>query len=427
MFVYSPTKQSAGAPSPARRDDLRAHNSALLLRTLWASPEGAARTDLAAQTGLSRATVSSIVGDLLDGTLVVEGARRASRGGRLARVLRFHDGARCLLGIELGASHVSAVCTDLRGRVVAEDRVEHDVQADPEGTLATIEAQVARLRAAAPAPVMGLGMGVPSPILVENPGRLSADLFPRWAEVDLAAWLQARTGLPVMIDNDANLGALAEHWWGEGRGRTDFAYIKVATGVGAGIIINGDIYRGAGGIAGEIGHTAIDPNGPRCRCGLSGCLESLVGTQSLLERAAEAATQAPAPPPWAQPTPRLSALIEAAHAGDPLAAVLIERTGHWLGIAIANLLNLINPSCIVLGGRLTRAGGLLLRPLRAAMAERALWSSVSETRVTVSTLPGEPIALGAATLLLQALLSRPEAFLNDDVPAALATPRPQLA
>jgi predicted NBD/HSP70 family sugar kinase len=427
MFVYSPTKQSAGPPSPARRDDLRAHNSALLLRTLWAAPEGAARTDLAAQTGLSRATVSNIVGELLAGELVVEGARRASRGGRPARVLRFHDVSRCLLGIELGASHVSSVCTDLRGRVLGSERQEHDVQGDPVGTLECIGAQIDRLRAAAPAPVIGLGMAVPSPILADNPGRLSADLFPGWAEIDLAVWLRSRTGLPVMLDNDANLGALAEHWWGEGRGRTDFAYIKVATGVGAGVIINGDIYRGAGGIAGEIGHTAIDPNGPQCRCGLAGCLESLVGTQSLLERAAEAARQEAETPAWARPAPTLSALIEAARSGDPVATRLISRTGHWLGIAIANLLNLINPSCIVLGGRLTRAGDLLLTPLRAAMAERALWSSVAETRVTVSSLPGEPIALGAATLLLQGLLSRPDALLNDDVPGALATIRPQLA
>ena len=400
--------------APVRRDDLRAHNAALILRDLWSCPHGTARTDLASRSGLSRATISAIAAELIESGIVVDGPQRASRGGRPARVLQFAEASRTLIGVELGASHLSAVRTDLRGHVQAAERHEHDVQADPEGTLHILGRVLESLLSTSTVPVIGIGLGVPSPILHDRPGRLSADLFPRWASVDLASWVTAHTGLPTMLDNDANLGALAEHWWGAGRGRTDFAYVKVATGVGAGVIINGDIYRGSGGIAGEIGHTAIDSSGPRCRCGLSGCLESMVGTQSLLERAREAAIAHPTPLPWAGEALTLQSLIDSANDGEPTARELIARTGHWLGIALANLLNLINPSCIVLGGRLTRAGDLLLVPLRAAMAERALWSSVVESSVVVSTLPGEPIALGAATLLLQAILSDPAPLLSGD-------------
>jgi len=378
---------------------------------LWADSEGASRADLARQSGLSRATVSAIFAELIDAGIVVPGERRTGGGGRPARILRFHDTHRSLLGVELGASHISAVRTDLRGRVQDSRRTECDVQRDPQRALSVLGEILDWLVAGDHAPVMGVGLAVPSPIVSDRSGRLSPDLFPRWKDIDLAAWIHDRTGQPTFMDNDANLGALAEHWWGHGRGRADFAYVKVATGVGAGIIINGDIFRGAGGIAGEIGHTAIDPNGPVCRCGLSGCLEALVGTQSLLERAREQAAAQAVPPSWG-PEPTLLGLVEAARSGDVLARDLIGATGHWLGIALANLLNLVNPSCVILGGRLTLAGDLLLRPLRAAMAQRALWSSVAESQVVISTLPGEPIALGAATLVLQAALSQPSSLLS---------------
>ena len=132
MFVYSPTKQSDRPQAPARRDDLRAHNTALLLRSLWANEDGASRADLARQTGLSRATVSAIFADLIDSGVVVPGEQRTSGGGRPARILRFNDSHRSLLGVELGASHISVVRTDLRGRVQDSERVECDVQREPQ-------------------------------------------------------------------------------------------------------------------------------------------------------------------------------------------------------------------------------------------------------------------------------------------------------
>lgn len=422
VFVYSPTKQSSRPQGPARRDDLRAHNMALLIRALWAESEGASRADLARQSGLSPATVSAIIAQLIETGIVISGERRTGGGGRPARILRFHDAHRNLLGVELGASHISAVRTDLRGRVLDSARVECDVQRDPKRALAVLGGMLEDLREGDHPPLMGVGLGVPSPILAERSGKLSPDLFPRWKELDLADWVTRRTELPTLMDNDANLGALAEHWWGQGRGRADFAFIKVATGVGAGIIINGDIFRGAGGIAGEIGHTAIAPNGPRCRCGLMGCLEALVGTQSLLDRAREQLASLDTVPSWG-PEPTLASLVEAARCGDEKARALIASAGHWLGIAVANLLNLMNPSCVILGGRLTLAGDLLLKPLRAAMAERALWSSVAESRVVVSKLPADSIALGAATLVLQAALSQPQSLLSAEGPSSSINPR----
>jgi predicted NBD/HSP70 family sugar kinase len=413
MFVFSPTKQSHAAGEPVRGDDLRAHNAALIMRALWVSEDGAARIDLARDSGLSRATISTIVSELLDTGVVVEGDNRASRGGRPARILRFDDSWRTVLGLELGASHVSGVRTNLRGDIEHSVRVEHDVQIDPKGTLDFIRGVVDELLLDVDVPVLGIGLAVPSPVLDARSGELSADLFPRWRGIDLRQVLEEHVGCPVFIENDANLGALAEHWWGAGRTQESFAYVKVATGVGAGIIINGDIYRGASGIAGEIGHTAIDAHGPLCRCGLHGCLESLVGTQSLLQRARARAQTLPHRPSWAD-NPKLPMLIHAAESGDDAARKLIADAGHWLGIALANLLNLLNPGSVILGGRLTKAGDLLLEPLRKAVASRALWSSVADTPIQMSALPGEAIAKGAATLVLQAALSNPMSTMLGD-------------
>lgn len=391
---------------------MRAHNTALLLQAIWCE-HGVSRADLARRTGLSRATVSDIVGGFVHAGAVSEYEAAPSNGGRPPIRLGFEDQWRHIVGIELGASHVTGVRTDLRGHVLASFQQELDVHGDPNGTLAAIDAGVVALLAHEPAvPVLGIGIGVPSPVPVADRGGLAHHLFPRWQGIDLVRHLGATHGLPVQMDNDANLGALAEHWWGAGRGYADLAYVKVATGVGAGILIRGRIHRGATGIAGEIGHTAIDPGGPRCRCGLNGCLEALVGTASLLRRAQEELTASPSLPAWANQELTVQALIAAAEAGDPTARDLITGAGQSLGVAMANLLNLVNPGRIVLGGHLTAAGAMLLDPLRSTLSARALWSSVEGSELVVSPLGDQAVALGAATLLLQAALEDPQRLMT---------------
>ncbi len=415
MFVKWPNKQSGAPGSAAGWDDLRAHNTALLFDAIW-SEDGVSRADLARFSGLSRATVSDIVLEFLEAGAVSESEVAPSSGGRPPIRLRFEDGWRHLIGVEMGASHLSGVRTDLRGRVLASFKREMDVGGDPVGTLAAIDEGVRDLSRVDPGvPVLGIGVGVPSPLRAADDGRLAPHLFPRWVGVDIASHLASVHGLPVRLDNDANLGALAEHWWGAGRDVTDFAYIKVATGVGAGILIGGQIYRGATGIAGEIGHTTIDPRGPLCRCGLNGCLEAMVGSASLLGTARNRVQSMATPPVWSQEPCSIRAVIAGAQAGDAVAQDLIAGAGTALGIAIANLLNLVNPGRVILGGHLTEAGALLLDPLLAAIARRALWSSVEGSTLVVSTLGDRAVALGAATLLLESLLKDPRATL--EVPA----------
>jgi predicted NBD/HSP70 family sugar kinase len=407
MIVRSDSKQT-GSDQVTDSSQMRAHNTAVLLRHIWAmGVQGVSRADLSRQCGLSRSTVSGIISELLDAGLIHESHQARSTGGRPPIVLRFTDQHSWLVGVELGASHVSAVLCDLRGRIRLELHTEHDVQGDPDGSVRLVEKLISRCLdhpAVRGKKVIGIGVGVPCPIDPAHPDQLSTRILPRWGEVRLGALLHERFGLPTFIDNDANFGALAERWWGAGRGHEHFAYIKVATGVGAGLIIDSQIFRGSGGIAGEIGHTTIDTRGPPCRCGLSGCLEAMIGTESLIRRYR---TLSPA---HHDRVTRLDDIIDLADEADPIAAQIITETGGYLGIAVANLLNIFNPACVVLGGSLTRVGDRLLRPLRETIQERALWHSIAGAEVCLTTLGDEAVAVGAATQVLAFALNDPTLF-----------------
>jgi predicted NBD/HSP70 family sugar kinase len=234
-------------------------------------------------------------------------------------------------------------------------------------------------------------------------------VLPAWAEFNLAESLRGRFGVPVFMDNDANLGAVAEHWWGEGRGLEDFAYIKVATGVGAGYMIRGEIYRGATGVAGEIGHVTIDPSGTPCVCGNRGCLATFVGADALLSRARELAPAFPGSP-LSTGEVTMSAIEDAAMANDPLATTVVREAANQLGSAIAGVLNLMNPGAVIIGGGLSRLGERLVVPVREAVMRRTLVSSVAASEISTSELGPRAIALGAATQVLSAALTTPHLF-----------------
>jgi predicted NBD/HSP70 family sugar kinase len=387
-------------PVTADAAGMRVQNSALLLRLIWRERE-ITRADLARRTGLSPSTVSAIVDELAATELVRDVGAGVSRGGRRPVLVGFRDDARDLLGLELGAAHVAATVTDLRGRVRAFRVERHAVRDDPAGTLAKAraladacldDARSSRRR------VVGVGVAVASPVRPDRPGRLSTLFLPAWRDHDVREALVEAFDLPVLIDNDANLGALAERGRGAGAGGEDLAYIKIATGIGSGHIINGELYRGAGGTAGEIGHIAIDPNGPPCVCGLRGCLATLIGGEALLARARKR---------WGRRKQPITMhdIVVGAREGDPVARELVDEVGRHLGVAVAGLLNLMNPAIVVLGGEITAVGDLLLDPLRATIKARALSMSVAETRIVASQLDARSIAVGAATLVLQAALA----------------------
>ena len=382
-----------------------------VLRLIW-QERTISRAEIARRANLSRSTVSEVVGELLPTGLVTEGEPGESLGGRRPIMLHFEDDACCILGVEMGASHVAVALTDLRGRVKHWELQDHPVRTDPEGTRALLtrlcEASIAACPGGATR-LVGIGVAVPSPVDPRHPFALSEVVLPEWRGRSGLEALGERFGVPVMVDNDANLGALAEFWWGAGQGVRDLTYIKLGTGVGSGHIIGGELYRGATGFAGEIGHLSIDPAGEPCICGLRGCLAMHVGSPALVQRARALLAEYPdSMLHGGEPT--MTRIEAAVLAGDPLASRIAREAAEDLGIAVAGMLNLMNPTMVIVGGGITGLGDRFLEPLRESVHQRTRVSPAADVTLVMSGLGPQTVAVGAASLVLKEALANPRLF-----------------
>lgn len=349
------------------------------------------QAEIARTTGLSAATVSNIVRELKDGGTVE--VTPTSSGGRRARSVSLSGDSGIVVGVDFGHTHLRVAVGNLAHRVLAEEAEPLDVDASAAQGLERAEQLVGRLITAAgisPRKIVGVGLGVPGPIDVESGVLGSTAILPGWVGTNPREDLAARLGVPVHVDNDANLGALGELVWGAGRGATDLAYIKVASGVGAGLVINGRIYRGPGGTAGEIGHITLDESGPVCRCGNRGCLETFAAARHVLPLLHSAhGTDL-----------TVVRMVELARAGDPGCRRVIGDVGRHIGSAVASLCNLLNPSRVVLGGELAEAGELVLGPIRESVSRYAIPSAARQLEVVPGALGGRSEVLGALALVL---------------------------
>ncbi|MEU5189968.1 ROK family transcriptional regulator [Streptomyces klenkii] len=349
------------------------------------------QAEIARTTGLSAATVSNIVRELKEGGTVE--VTPTSSGGRRARSVSLSGDAGVVVGVDFGHTHLRVAIGNLAQRVLAEDAEPLDVDASAAQGLDRAEQLVRRLIGDAgidPGKIIGVGLGVPGPIDVETGTLGSTAILPGWAGTNPRDELAARLSVPVHVDNDANLGALGELVWGAGRGASDLAYIKVASGVGAGLVINGKIYRGPGGTAGEIGHITLDESGPVCRCGNRGCLETFTAARYVLPLLHSAHG----------PDLTVARMVQLAREGDPGCRRVISDVGRHIGSGVANLCNLLNPRRVVLGGDLAPSGELILGPIRESVSRYAIPSAARQLEVVPGALGGRAEVLGALALVL---------------------------
>lgn len=360
------------------------------------------RADLSRVTGLSAPTISALANVLIESGLINEAGEAESSGGRRPILMRFKYQARYAIGIDLGATHITSMVINLGGTPVAVRSVSVDAMHEPQQAINLIRTHLTELlneSKLSSAEVVGAGIAAPAPLEGEGLKRLSPIILPAWKDIDLQKEIgRDFKDLLVYVDNDANAGALAEKWWGKGRGFSNMAYIKLGTGVGSGLIINDDIYRGSAGTAGEIGHTSISSDGPLCRCGNHGCMESYVGSPAIIANVSSKLKAQPIQGVDANNI-KIRALAEAALDGDSIAIQIVQEAGNYLGIAIANLLNLLNPGLIVLGGDLVAAGPVLLNSVQETALARAISKAGKEVTITSSDLGGNVVAIGAATLV----------------------------
>ncbi|MET8330770.1 ROK family transcriptional regulator [Streptomyces sp. NPDC005181] len=349
------------------------------------------QAEIARGTGLSAATVSNIVRELKDGGTVE--VTPTSAGGRRARSVSLSGDAGVVIGVDFGHTHLRVAVGNLAHQVLAEESEPLDVDASSAQGFGRAEQLVKRLietTGISPGKVIGVGLGVPGPIDVESGTLGSTSILPGWTGINPSEELAARLGVPVYVDNDANLGALGELVWGSGRGVKDLAYIKVASGVGAGLVIDGHIYRGPGGTAGEIGHITLDESGPVCRCGNRGCLETFTAARYVL----------PLLQPGHGSDLTMERVVQLAREGDPGCRRVIGDVGRHIGSGVATLCNLLNPSRVVLGGSLAEAGELVLAPIRDSVSRYAIPSAGRQLSVLPGALGARAEVLGALALVL---------------------------
>lgn len=386
--------------------NVKINNKHVILDLIRFTPGGISRVEIARRMALSRAAVTTIVNDLLASQIIREAESIIVRNGRPPIVLEINPMFGQVVGCDFGASHLRVLIADLSARILDEIEIELDIQRGPEDCLAEAD-RLLRERLTSVGldldNILAAGVGVPGPIVTEAGMVLSPPLMPGWDQYPIRDELEKCWGFAVSLNNDAELGALGEWAAGAGRGEANLAYIKVGTGIGAGLLLDGRIYRGVTGSAGEIGHLTIDENGPVCTCGNQGCLEAIAGGRAIALQAQEAVRKGKRTQLTAiQPVESISAreVASAARRGDLLAQQILAKAGTHIGIAIAGLINLFNPGMIVIGGGVARTGDLLLEPMRQAVQTRSLPASTRVVRITTAMLGRRSSGMGA---VIQAL------------------------
>ncbi|MEU1418996.1 ROK family transcriptional regulator [Kitasatospora sp. NPDC005751] len=389
---------------PASQQGMRRANLALVLGVIARAPRS--RAEVAAESGLTRAAVSSLAEELIAARLVVEEGPAAPSGkvGRPGTALGLNPEGPAGLGAEIGVEHLGACVVDLRGEVRAWHRQEiRNRDRRPAAVMADLAELLRRVVVEAGLRPAGLMLAVPG-LVGDGDGVLQRAANLGWQDVPLAAELrpalraagaQGLAELPVEAENEANLGGLAELWLG---GAPDhFLHVSAEAGVGSAIVVGGRLMRGAHGYAGELGHVPVHPDGPRCACGAHGCLEQYAGEAAVLRAAGLEGVRGD----W------LALLAERAGAGDEEVRGALDGAGSALGIASAGAVNLLDPAEVVLGGGYARLAPWLLPGMRAELAARVTVRPWTEERLTVSRLGRRGPLLGAAVGVVRAIVADP--------------------
>ena len=390
----SPATSGSAAGSLER---MRNGNRRALIAVL--SGEGpTSRAQLARSTGLSRTTVSNLVRDLIESGQVVETTDRGTPykggSGRPPVLVTLATPSGAVAGIDVGHRHVRVAVADRTGHVVAEETSSFDVDGHGERTLAQAATMVGELlRRSGLEQLHGVGMCVPAPI-DRRSARISSGILPGWRDLVPTEVLARELGVPVTADNDANLGALAELHHGAARGVADLVYLKIASGLGAGIILGGRLHRGTSGIAGEIGHVQIREDGQVCRCGNRGCLETEVALPQML---------AVLQPAYDEPLDA-ARVLELDTEGDAGVRRVLSDAGSTMGRALADLCNSLNPELVVIGGPLGAAPSLL-HGVRAAVDRYAQPNTAAAVRVVPGELGDHAEVRGAVALAIARVAS----------------------
>ncbi len=392
---------------------IRKLNTAVLLDALRRFAP-LSRADLAARTGLNRSTVSIIVNNLIEEGFVQETDFQNSKIGRPGMLLVLNPKGGFAVGVEIGVDFISVILTDFTANVLWEQHITSDPAEDQirildrasEMTQKAIDAGIQQgLRP------LGIGIGVPGLVDIHQ-GKLILAPNLHWTNVPLRLMWSQRFDMPIFIENEANAAALGEYCFGAARGVDSFIYLSAGIGLGGGIIINGKLFRGSSGYAGEVGHMTVDPDGELCSCGRRGCWETQVGPRAVLHRVSktlETGVSSAICDMIQDDLERITfeSVVKAAIQDDPVALHALQEVGENLGKGVANLVNIFNPELIVLGGALNLASTVLMPIVERVVSENALPPACEDLRVVASAHGIDACVMGAVALVLEDILREP--------------------
>lgn len=377
----------------------------LLTTIFWSA--GVSRHVLAERLDYSKSKANAMVASLLDEGVLDEVGLQDSSGGRRAETLQLSASLGVLIGVDLGATSMQLAVLKPDLTVLARHVEAIDVRDGPGVILARMRILMRELldRCALTAQqVISIGIGVPGPVDFERGQLVNPPLMPDWGGFSIRDYLREDYAAPVFVDNDVNLMALGELWRLQ-RGLQNFLVIKIGTGIGCGIVVHGEVYRGANGSAGDVGHICVDRSGPLCHCGNRGCVEAMAGAQAISRMAAEAANEGRSP----LLTERLARqgvltaedVAQASRAGDAAANAIIQRAGNLVGEMLASVVNFFNPSNVFIAGRIASMGPLFLASVRQSVYQRSLALSTRQLEIQYTPLADDAGLVGAGVLAMQ--------------------------
>jgi N-acetylglucosamine repressor len=383
----------------ATQQQIKEHNRNLVLKTLL-EHDTISRADIARSTRLTRTTVSDIVNDLIEEGLIEERGIGSSSGGKSPILLGVMEDSRYLIGLDLAQNQFSGAIVNLGGEI--RETVNLPVNdVDGQTALGLVYEILDRLMDSEIRPLVGIGVGTPG-LVNTSSGVVVNAVNLDWKDLPLASLLEARYRIPVRVLNDSQAAAMGEYTYGAGRDQdTNLIVVNARHGIGAGVLIDGRLFQGDGGGAGEIGHVVVVPEGGiQCRCGNYGCLETVASAQAIVNRARSlAADTTETLLPKDQRAISLDAIVDAFSAGDPLATQVVLAAGRYMGLALSSLVGILNIHNIVLTGELTRFGVPWLEAIQASMSRSTLFGLAEATRVSIGELHGNAILLGASALI----------------------------
>ncbi|MEW5869891.1 MAG: ROK family transcriptional regulator [Chloroflexota bacterium] len=370
------------------------------------------RTDISNITGWSKAKTSQEVRSLVNKGYLVEVGEGTSQGGRKPRLFRINKKLGYIVGIDIGATSLDVALADACGAIIQRRSEPADVRQPPDVLLGRSSEMVVETALDLGIPldrILGLGVGVPGPVDFQRGVLVAPPLMPDWEYFPIRNFYkQTFPGAYVVVDNDVNIMALGEQRTGDGVNLDHFIFVKIGTGIGAGIISNGKIHRGSNGCAGDIGHICVDKQGPICRCGNAGCLEAMAAGPAIAEKALAAARSGNSEF-LKQAMIRNGGVIRpedvsaACHDGDKAALEIIRASGQMVGEVLASLVNFFNPSHIFIGGGITNFGNHLLVAIRRAVLHRSLPLATTHLSINFSQIGSDAGITGAVTLALEYL------------------------